>query len=489
MKIERKTLPLKERASFIKKWLEDPSHHLGLISSIDGHQLITLVLDAAEKTAVLYETALESDSYPSLTPRISQAHWQERSTWDMFGLLPEGHPRLKPAVLHLPYEQDFFPLRISEAEEESHRHAERMHKFLEVKGAGVYEIPVGPIHAGIIEPGHFRFSCLGEVILNLEIHLGYVHRGVEKRLSEVPWRKSRFVAESAASDSLAAYALANARAFESILQIEASEKGRQLQILAHEIERVAIHLSDMIGFAADIGFTGIAASFSRLRGQALRLADLLSGSRFLKGFIKAGGVARDPGEQKLAQIRDLAQKLLVDIEPVSRTLLENHSVLERMEGVGRVSPAIARNFGLTGVAGRASALAYDARIWSELHPEYSMVLESGSDVLARAKVRIQEIFISLKIIKQVAGQSLPGPISIELPSELPADSVGLGIVEGHRGEIIHLVLSDKNGKLKRYAIKDPSVNNWTALAIAVRNNLVADFPLCNKSFSLAYSGH
>ena len=488
--IERRKEAINSRPETVKKWLSQDGHRLGIITSIDGHQLITLLLDSKERKAICLESELSSSTYHSLTPRLPLCHWQERICWDMFGLLPEGHPRLKAAVLHEQYDQHFFPLRVTPASEEVHRHESRMHKFLEVKGDGVYEIPVGPIHAGVIEPGHFRFSCLGEVVLNLEIHLGYVHRGCEKRIVEMPWRKTRFVAEAAATDSVCAYALANALCIESMFGIQPTLKGMRLRMMALEIERAAMHISDLIGFAADIGYLGVAASFSRLRGSALRLGDLISGSRFLRGFIRAGGVSNNVSRQNIVLIKDTAEKLKSEIAVVSKILLENQAAIERMSGIGKVSKAIAKTFGLVGVAGRACGLDYDARIWSPDLPDFSVVCKNSGDVYARAQIRVEELFVSLNAICKLATEypEEDAPFAL-LPDTLPANAVGLGIVEGHRGELIHLAFTDENGKLSRYAMKDPSVNNWTAVAIGIRNNLVADFPLCNKSFSLAYSGH
>lgn len=491
IEIQRVNEDLKNRPATVKKWLSTPTNRLGLITSIDGKQLITLLLDPENRKAVCLESPVEGKSYHSLTPRIPLCHWQERICWDMFGLVPEGHPRLKPVLLHKPYELDFFPLRGENGANHSEvRHEMRSHKFMEVKGEGVYEIPVGPIHAGVIEPGHFRFSCLGEVILNLEIHLGYVHRGVEKKIKEVPWHKTRFVAESAATDSVAAYALANAQCLESMLGIQPTLTGIKSRMMALEIERVAMHIADLIGFAADIGYLGVAANFSRLRGSALRLADLLSGSRFMKGFIRPGGVVRATPRKNLVQIQENAKKLATEVSTLAKMLLDNQAAIERMSNIGKVSNAIGKNFGLVGVAGRACGIEYDARVWSERIPDFSISCRNSGDVLARAQVRVDEILVSLNSIAHMAeGEQADEPPYAAYPDELPKNAIGLGIVEGHRGELIHLAFTDDEGKLSRYAIKDPSVNNWTALAIAIRNNLVADFPLCNKSFSLAYSGH
>ncbi len=490
MKPSHEIVAAEDRANRLRNWLEEPSRRLGHITSIDGSQLITLVLNTETGTAHLWETPLEGTNYHSLTAVVPQSHWFERTLWDMFGLVPEGHPRLKHNLLHEPYPPDLLPLSSGTIPHLPTDH--RIFHAMDVEGDGIYEIPVGPIHAGIIEPGHFRFSCLGEVIFNLEIRLGYVHRGIEKRLCEVKWQNQRFVAEAAASDSAVAYSLANAVALESICDVEISERANFIRSIALEIERTAMHISDLGGLAGDIGFLAIAATLSRLRGSALRLGELLSGSRLQRGFICPGGTSRDPSKN-LTQIQTDVRNLKKDLAPVFDFFLSNQVALDRMQGIGKVSHRLASDFALVGVAGRASGIEYDARrhFSHGAFPEQSMdiAVESQGDVFARANVRVNELQNSLQLIDKLIETLPDGVICSPMPEALEPNQVGLSVVEAHRGELIHLVFTDAKGKVVRYAVKDPSVNNWTGLAIAVRNNLVSDFPLCNKSFSLSYSGH
>ncbi len=490
MKLERNEIVLNERIDVLRPLLHQSGNRLGLISSIDGKQLISLVLNTAESRAVCWETPLETTRYHSLAPVISQAHWFERTLWDMFGLEPENHPRLKHNLLHESYPASLIPL-VSETSDSSNGN-HRDYKPMVVKGDGIYEIPVGPIHAGIIEPGHFRFSCLGEVIFNLEIRLGYVHRGVEKRLCELPWRRQRFLAEAAASDSAAAYALAHSIAIESLFGQPAPYKADFLRTISLEIERVAMHINDLGGLAGDIGFLAISATLGQLRGVALGMGEQLTGSRLQRSFICPGGVVYDPSP-RLRGIKESANKLRKSLRPVISFFMSNEVARDRMENIGKISPRLAADFGIVGPAGRASDQKYDAR-QHFIHGVYPRVrvpvaLEVGGDVLSRAKVRIAELESSLFLIEQLIDGLPEGDISVKLPDELPKNSSGIGVVEAHRGELIHLIFTDGDGKCCRYAMKDPSVNNWTGLAIAVRNNLVADFPLCNKSFALSYSGH
>ncbi|MBX9668147.1 MAG: NADH-quinone oxidoreductase subunit C [Candidatus Obscuribacterales bacterium] len=491
MKVDSVEISVDARANKLRALLNDDGGRLGLITSIDGQQLVTLVLNTTAGTASAWTSRVDGDTYHSLSTVIPQSHWYERTVWDLFGLKPKSHPRLKHNLLHEPYSASVIPLRTGAIAPGGDNH--RQYHHLEVKGDGVYEIPVGPIHAGIIEPGHFRFSCLGEIILNLEIRLGYVHRGIEKRLTEVSWRKARFIAESAASDSGAAYALAHAVAIESIFGVEPSLRADYLRSLTLEIERVAMHIADLGGIAGDIGFLAIASSMARLRGDALALGELLTGSRFQRFFVCPGGVVHDPSPKSLLQIRTRAIKLRKDLVSVIDMFLSNQVACDRMQRVGRVSNKLAADFGLVGVAGRASGIKYDARMhfhhgaYLELNPKVAWT-EQG-DVFARVRVRIDELARSLELIDEILERLPSGSSLLDFPDRLPSNQIGVGIVEAHRGELIHLVFTNAEGHVSRYAIKDPSVNNWTALAIAVRNNLVADFPLCNKSFSLSYSGH
>lgn len=490
MILKQLTVSDSDRSVMLAQRLEQPGVRLGLITSVDGTQLITLILHTISSEAELWLTPLESNRYQSLTPHIAQAHWQERSLWDMFGLFPVGHPRLKHNLLHEAYKESFFPLLPDTLEDKSTSY--RSHSPMKVSGSGIYEVPVGPIHAGIIEPGHFRFSCLGEVVYNLEIRLGYVHRGIEKRMIETPLSKQRFLAESVASDSAVSYALAHATAIEDVCKFVVPDRALYLRSLALEVERVAMHINDLGGLAGDIGYLGVATALSRLRGVALQIGELISGSRLMRGFICPGGVLLDP-DNRLLEVQKLTSQLQKKLLTPLNAMLSNQVVIDRLDKIGCVSRRLAEDFGLTGPTARASALAYDARhhFAHGIYPRIKLAAidESGGDVLSRTKVRMAEIQSSLNVIQTCIDTMPAGCVLEKLPKELPGNSVGIGVVESHRGELIHMGWTDGEGKLKRYVIKDASVNNWTALAIAARTNLLADFPLCNKSFALSYGGH
>lgn len=451
-----------------------------------------LLLDTRQGGGTILSAPLPNGvcEYPALTPYLPAAHWAERALGDFFGIHAAGHPRWKSLLLHDPmWPNDLFPL----ADAGQATRNREPYRFQEVQGEGIHEIPVGPIHAGIIEPGHFRFSCVGEIVTNLEIRLGYQHRGIEKRLTAAPWQQSRFVAESASSDTAAGNALAHAVAIEGMLGVTVPERAAALRTIALELERLGNHLGDLGALSGDIGYSAGAALFPPLRGATLSLAQLLTGNRRQRWFIRPGGIARDLDDNRLRALRqgiaDLAKRAAEHIPLV----LENPGVIERMESTGRLAPSLARDFGIVGPAGRASGSGYDARRHFEhgLFPALAPPpagRETG-DVLARTQIKAVEIASSLEIIIQLVEALPETPVSVPLPPILPASAAGVGIVEAWRGELIHWVTTDDAGNIARYAIKDPSFNNWTGLAIAVRGNLVADFPLCNKSFNLSYSGN
>lgn len=493
MKLERIEVNQSELDSHLAKALGKGSEgRLGLHTSIDGSQLATVLLSPKDSGAQLFITPVVNNTCRSLTPKYAQFHWFERAILDHFGIVTEGHPRFKHLQLHDQYTEGFFPLRKVPLPDGFKCPVPRQFQFMEVKGEGVYELPVGPIHAGVIEPGHFRFSCFGETIVNLEIRLGWVHRGVEKRMTEIPWKKAHFTAEAASTDTACANALAHTIALESILGIEVPERTDFLRTIALEIERLAVHIIDVGGMATDIGLLGVSATMGRLRGKALGLGDLLSGSRFLRAFIFPGGV-RKVEDRKLAEIKGGVIGLRKELKPVISMFLENQMALERMQDIGTLSKSLASEFGMVGVIARACGINYDSRQhyaqgkFPEMAPPPAV--ENGGDIFARERVRINEIWSTLDTIERLVDNCPHGDERIAVPDKLPANATGLGIVEAFRGELIHLAFTDEEGQICRYSIKDPSFNNWTAISIAIRNNLIADFPLCNKSMALSYSGN
>jgi Ni,Fe-hydrogenase III large subunit len=478
-----------------RNWLKKPGRRFGHLTArqLDDKQLAVeaLLLDVNASGGLIITAPLaENDlQYPSLTPDIPAAHWAERAVGDLFGICAEGHPRWKSLILHSDaWGEQPAPLSLKA------RCCKEPYQFMEVSGEGVHEIPVGPIHAGIIEPGHFRFSCVGEIISNLDIRLGYQHRGVEKRLTELHWKQTHYLAESASSDTAVGNALAHAVAMEQILNIASPPRAQALRTISLELERLANHVGDIGALSGDIGYSAGAALFPPMRGNVLALAQLLTGTRRQRYYIKPGGIERDLNEiRRTAMLQGLAllSKRLEELLPL---VFDNPSVIERLEGAGRVSTGLARDFGLVGPAARASGIPYDARtaFAHGIYPTATMMpaLRETGDALARAQIRSEEIQSSIEKIAALLNDIPAGAICTEYNCEkLPPNAVGVGIVEAWRGELIHWITTNTDGAISRYSIKDPSFNNWTGLAIAVRGNLVTDFPLCNKSFNLSYSGN
>jgi Ni,Fe-hydrogenase III large subunit len=490
--------------SLIKAFLSKEHCRIGLMSSFTGQEIFFLLLDPTNSRSQILVVEIEGTNYTSFSDQFPQLHWYERSIKDFFDLTPLGHPRLRSNFVDSAFDIELAPLQTQLEFDTERKDRSRDFRFMKVAGEGIYEVPVGPVHAGIIEPGHFRLSCLGEYIQNLELRFGYLHRGVEKTIVKMPWQKVRFAVEAAASDTACANAIAHARAIESLFEFDISEAENLLRIAALEIERVAMHIFDLGGMAVDLGCAGVASILARLRGDALEIAERLSGSRFLRAFIKPGGSKfRSGNSPDFKHIRSLIQPLALETEFIGHWFLENAQVVERLTGVGKVSHNLARDFGLVGVGARASGIAYDARSAFEsaayFRNNFKMALEESAengDCLARTKIRFKELINSLKILDDVFARLEEFDLTafranqpISLPGNLPKNRISFGITEAFRGELIHVVKTDANGAIERYAIKDPSFNNWTAMAICARGNLLADFPICNKSFALSYSGH
>jgi Ni,Fe-hydrogenase III large subunit len=371
-----------------------------------------------------------------------------------------------------------------------------VYQFEHVDGEGVFEIPVGPVHAGIIGPGHFRFSVAGEPVINLELRLGFTHRGVEKLFETKPAADCIGLAERVSGDSSVAHSTAYCRAIEKIAHghetgTAVPEKAVVLRSIYLELERMYNHVNDVGGIAVDVGFTFPSAYASIIKENLLCLNEHLSGSRFLKGVNIIGGVTKDIIGDKQDDLVKTLDVIMTDFNELTEMLYASASFMDRIETTGILKKEVAMDLGVTGLASRASGVNLDLRpVFSDVYTKagFNPVIRQGGDVAARFNVRIHEFIESARMIKEFVRMLEPGKTCSDNVSILP-DKYALGHAEGWRGPVLYWVKTNKDGLIDRCKIVDASFHNWQGLAYAVPGNIVPDFPLCNKSFDLSYSGN
>jgi Ni,Fe-hydrogenase III large subunit len=434
----------------------------------------------------------ERPSFPSLATRSFAASRFEREIQDLFGLSAADHPDPRRLALHQFWPEGYHPLRRDVAARDDVTDDGRPFPFRRVDGTGIFEITVGPVHAGIIEPGHFRFSVEGEAIVNLETRLGFVHKGTEKLFESLPLARAPELAERISGDTSVGHALALCQALETLSGCHIPARAAWLRVLALELERLYNHVGDVGMIVNDTGYAFGHAHCFRLREQLLRLNARLTGHRLLRGAIVPGGVAGTLATAALERPARELQRIASEFFQVARLALDNTMVLERLQGTGRLTPRTAREMQVVGLVARASGINADARRDAPFAAYGPLgvrvpVYDTG-DVWARTMVRLDEARESVRLIDEVA-RRLPDGEAFVAPGPLPRDAQAIGLVEGWRGPIWHWVTAGGPATLARVKVVDPSFRNWPALEHAVLNNIVPDFPLCNKSFNLSYSGN
>lgn len=435
----------------------------------------------------------QQPDYPGIAGIFPYAARMQRAVADLLGLHAADAADMRPWLNHGAWPADYFPLRQEFTGTEARDWPTVTdYPFVPVAGDGVHEIAVGPVHAGIIEPGHFRFSVVGEKTLRLEERLGYTHKGIDKRFEHLPASEGHRLAGRVSGDSTVAYAWAYCMALETAWNWPVPARALWLRALMLERERVANHLGDLGALGNDAAFIFGFTQFMRLKEDWLRLNKSLFGHRFMMDRVVPGGAALDINAANLAQITAQCDAIEADVQEL-RAIYDDHAGLQdRFLTTGRVTTEQAIQLGLTGLAGRASGIARDVRInfpsppYTEL--KVNIACHNRGDVAARVTVRFDEVLESLRLIRRIAQQLPAGPVRNAVDDNMPEGS-GAGWIEGWRGGIFVALTVEENNRIGRCHCHDPSWQNWPVLEYAVSGNIVPDFPLINKSFNLSYSGH
>lgn len=432
-------------------------------------QIFSFLAEDSLSQIAVFSTIVNKDfSYPNLTSRDSRFQFLERDIYERYGIIPVSHPWLKP-IRSLDY--DFFTIS-----------DEKLH-----------QVGVGPVHAGVIEPGHFRFLCSGETVKHLEIQLGYQHRGIEKIITQSKLKDKNRIIESVAGDTVMGNCFAYTQLAEALSQITVSPRTKIIRGIVLEMERVAIHIGDLSALANDIAYQPASSYLGAFRTLIINSLLKVSGSRFGRGLFKVGGLNFDIDNDLALDLKKTINKVSSCVNEILEIFFSQPSVLSRLENTGTVDLKTAKSIPAKGLSARASGLKVDVRsdhptgIY-QMFPYDTICLESG-DVFARAYIRYLEIKKSVHYILGLIDLLNNTHNSPSPDFNLPTDSLCISLTEGWRGEIIHIATTNDSAKINNYNITDPSVHNWFALAMALRENGISDFPLCNKSFNLSYCGN
>jgi Ni,Fe-hydrogenase III large subunit/Ni,Fe-hydrogenase III component G len=432
---------------------------------------------------------------PSLSVRIPAANWHEREARDLFGVVFAGHPDPRPLVVHDGWPKDQYPLRKS-FDGRRRLPVEPAAEFphLVVEGEGVLEVPVGPIHAGIIEPGHFRFSTVGEKVLNLDPRLFYTHRGLEKRIEGLTAMDAFHVAERVCGVCSVAHGLGFCEAAEQIAKVEVPSRARTIRTLALELERLYNHVGDVGNISAGASYHYGTSAGARMKEPLQQLNEQLTGNRFLRGLLTPGGVRFDVTAELAGSVGQVVSRTEESLNHLTERIENNPSVLDRLDETGTLPRQAAMDLGATGIAARASGIDRDARrdhphgaYADENGPRARVLIEEDGDVHARLMLRIAEAHESLRLIRLMLSGMPSTPLCGAFPEALPPWGIGLAAVESPRGASITWLRSDAQGRIDRYHLRSASYANWPVVPLAAGQAIIPDFPLVNKSFELCYS--
>ena len=454
--------------------------------------------DAGELLTLKTQIDPQTPQFASIATNVPAAAFYEREIADLFGLTPVGHPDAKRLVFHGNWPQGQHPLRKQLKlpgdydGKQRPKWAKEDNVFAKVEGEGIFEIPVGPVHAGIIEPGHFRFSVAGEPIINLEAQLYFVHKGIEKLCEGQSIERCLYVSERISGDETIANSLAYCQAVEAVAGAQVPLRAQYGRVLFAELERLTSHLGDLAGVCLDVAYGFAAFQFRMMRGWCYQIADELCGMRFLRSVLRPGGLRRDFAAGKESSAISQLQKLQKELQDTVDIIVSNSLFIDRIENTGVLSREIASDLNAVGPGGRASGRPGDVRkdfpyaAYGRL--AFAVPQHNNGDVNCRVNTKIEECFASISLMMQALEAQPQGEISVQLPDAEPY-RFAFGLTEAPRGENIHWIMTGEHNTIYRYKIRTPSFCNWPALCCAVRGNVVPDFPLINKSFNLSYAGN
>lgn len=429
----------------------------------------------------------------SITPVLHAAKWYEREVRDLFGMIPVGHPDMRRLVRHEHWPKGTHPLQKDFPWNRVLERVQGQYAFRKIQGEGVFEVPVGPIHAGIIEPGHFRFSVAGEPIMQLELRHFWKHRGVEKLFEQQQLTAAVPLSERVSGDTTVGHSLAYCQAVETLLGMEVPQRARYLRSLFLELERLHNHIGDVGAICNDTAYALAHAHCGRMKERLMQLNDRLAGSRFLRGVNCVGGVAVDVTDAQAAQVVTELDAIERDFAAIEKILFANASLTERLENTGVLTERIAWDHAVVGIVGRASGMDRDIRrdrpfaAYDDLQPK--VALYRYGDVRARMRVRLDEAHESIRLVREIRRRLPQGPLTVRPRREPLSGEWAISAVEGWRGEILYVVMAGELGRIHRCKVRDPSFVNWPAIQWAALGNIVPDFPLINKSFNLSYAGN